>query len=124
MWLQRKSLEQELSQSSVLMLPLTILAIFIAYNYKKVRAVYFVRFELNTELELLKYLSIYRILHVMWFDIKEPFQFPRTYISHKYDELTNGMTDISQKYDELTNGTTGQDIILIVPVFLYQSLVL
>ena len=69
MWLQRKSLEQELSQSSVLMLPLTILAIFIAYNYKKVRAVYFVTFELNTELELLvvpvEFIESY--MYVVWY---------------------------------------------------------
>ena len=69
MWLQRKSLEQELSQSSVLMLPLTILAIFIAYNYKKVRAVYLVRFELNTELELLvvpvEFIESY--MYVVWY---------------------------------------------------------
>ena len=36
LFLQRKPIEQELSQSSILVLPLAIVIILISYNYKKV----------------------------------------------------------------------------------------
>lgn len=69
---QRKSLEQELSQGSVLALPIAILLGVAIYNYQKVKLtlpLHRVQFSYNLKIHQMKFLKLLQLvhtLHLLW----------------------------------------------------------